>query len=162
MSLTDDPFYHYMTKGEDTDIIVGTMTIAPDGHRRETFPLFLIDYHKENMEKFVAHTFDDLKKIELSVKDGAYRLSTDDVHTTLMFAHGEKAAHTAPQFWAEYTPSPDEHEAFQRELKRLGLWLLFITTTEALREFVINPDGSVLVTQQHPMTPELRKNLNLR
>lgn len=162
MSLTDDPVYRYMTEGEDTDIIVGTMTVSPAPGRRETFALFLIDYHGKGMEKFVSHTFDDLKKINLGVNEGAYRLSTDDEQTTLMFAHGEKAAHTAPHFWADYTPSPDEHEAFQREYARTGIWLLFIATTESLREFVIDPQGSVLATKTHPMTPELRKTLHLR
>jgi len=162
MSLTDDPMYKYMTQGEDTDIIVGTMTVSPEPDRHETFALFLIDYHGKKMESFVAHTFDDLKKIELLVKDGTYRLSTDDASTTLMFAHGEQAAHTAPQFWADYTPTPDEHEAFQREYDRLGIWLLLVATTEALREIVISKDGEVIVTQKHVMTPELRKTLGLR
>lgn len=162
MSLTDDPMYQYMTKGEDTDIIVGTITVSPEPNRRETFPLFLIDYHGKDMEKFVSPLFDDLKKINLIVKEGTYKLATDDASTTLMFAHGEQAAHTAPMFWADYTPSPDEHQAFQREYARLGIWLLFIATTEKLREFVIDPEGVVLVTKIHEMTPELRKNLGLR
>lgn len=162
MSLTDDPMYQYMTKGEDTDIIVGTLTVAPEPGKSQTFPLFLIDYHGKDMEKYVAQLFDGLKKMNLHVKNGNYRLSTDDASTTLMFAHGEKAAHTAPQFWAEYTPSRDEHKAFQKEHSRVGFWLLFIATTEALREFVVGPDGEVAVTQKHDMTPQLRKNLNLR
>lgn len=162
MSLTDDPMYKYLTKGEDTDIIVGTMTISPEPGRTETFALFLIDYHKGDMEKFVARTFDDLKKIELHVKEGVYRLSTTEASTTLMFAHGEQAAHTAPLFWAEYTPAADEHAAFQREYARRGVWLLLIATTESLRELVIGPHGEVIVSVKHAMTPELKKNLNLR
>lgn len=161
MSLTDDPMYVYMTKGEDTQIIVGTMTISPDPAHPQTFPLFLIDYHKKSMEAFVANTFDDLKKINLTVDKGTYRLATDDSQTTLMFAHGEKAAHTAPQFWAEYTPAPDEHKAFQREYARLGIWLLLIVTTEAVRYLIINPEGSVIGINKFPMTPQLRKNLGL-
>jgi hypothetical protein len=162
MGLTDDPFYKNMIEGHDTKMMVGTLTIIispPEGRRSETFPLFLIDYHgvTDDMEPIVAEALDDAKKVNLTVKDGTYSASIEERGTVLMFAEGETAAHTAPNFWAEYTPQQDEHEAFQREYARLEVWLLVIITKNMLREFVIRPDGTVIFKRVVPLTDDLRK-----
>ena len=80
MGLTDDPFYKNMTEGEDTHILVGTLTTrmrGPNSARTETLPVFLVDYHPspQDMETIIAQTFDPLKKINLDVKNGTYTLS---------------------------------------------------------------------------------------
>jgi hypothetical protein len=151
MGLTDDPFYRNMTEGEDTHILVGTLTTrmrAPSNARVEVLPVFLVDYHpaKDDMEKVIAATFDDLKKI----------------NTTLIFSGGETAAHTAPNFWAQYTPLAEEHEAFQKEYRRTGVWVLMLITKIFLREFLIIPSGDVIYRNIIPLSPELKRMLKIQ
>jgi hypothetical protein len=163
MGLTDDPLYKGMTEGEDTEMIVGTAEMGPVDGPRINFPILVIDYTKggPRMEGFVAQTFDDLKKMNLSVRGETYRISAGDPYTTLMFAQGETAAHTAPEFWGEHTPSHDEHQAFQRAYNKLGLWLLMILTKDTYRQFAIAPDGSVHHKTITPMTDNLRKSFKI-
>jgi len=167
MGLTDDPFYKNMTEGEDTHILVGTLTTrmrGPNSARTETLPVFLVDYHPspQDMETIIAQTFDPLKKINLDVKNGTYTLSVDERNTTLIFSGDEKAAHTAPNFWAQYTPLPEEDEAFQKEYRRTGVWVLMIITKRHLREFLIIPSGEIIYRIILPLTPELRKMLKIQ
>ena len=167
MGLTDDPFYKNMTEGEDTHILVGTLTTRMRGFknaRPEILPVFLVDYHPapSDMEKIVSNTFDPLKKINLEVKNGTYRLSVEERNTTLIFSGDETAAHTAPNFWAEYTPLPEEHEAFQKEYRRTGVWVLMIITKLYLREFLILQSGDIIYRNILPLTDELRKALKIQ
>jgi len=167
MGLTDDPFYKNMIEGEDTHILVGTLTTRmrePKNARGETLPVFLIDYNPapKEMEKFIAEAFDPLKKINLDVKKGTYTLSVDERNTTLIFSGEEKASHTAPNFWAQYTPLAEEHEAFQKEYRRTGVWVLMIITKSHLREFLIIPSGEIIYRNTLPLTPELRKILKIQ
>lgn len=166
MGLTDDPFYKNMTEGEDTHILVGTLTTrmrSPKTSRTETLPVFLVDYHPapQDMETIIAQTFDPLKKINLDVKNGTYTLSVDKRNTTLIFSGGETAAHTAPDFWAQYTPLPEEHEAFQKEFRRTGVWVLMIITKLHLREFLVTSSGDIIYRNILPLTPELKKVLKI-
>lgn len=163
MGLTDEPFYKGMTEGEDTQIIVGTADLGlPDG-KKITLPVYIVDYHKSayDMEGMISKTFSNVKKIDLAVKDGSYRLAVGKPTTALMFAEGETAIHTAPEFWADFKPTAEEHEAFQREFANTGVWLFMILTKENLREFVVNHDGNALVKKMQPMTAELRKRFKV-
>lgn len=167
MGLTDDPLYKNMTEGEDTHILVGTLTTrmrGPNNARVEVLPVFLVDYNPAptEMEKFVAGTFDPLKKINLRVDNGTYTLYVEELNTTLLFSGGETAAHTAPNFWAQYTPLPEEHEAFQKEYRRTGVWVLMIITKQFLREFLIIPSGDIIYRNILPLTDELRKALKIQ
>jgi hypothetical protein len=158
MGLTDDPVYKRLTEGDDTEVLVGTLSMpSPDGSGLITLSLFLIDYKEEDIDRFVNDLFKDLKKMDLVVREGTYTLSIEEQSTTLMFAEGETASHTAPNFWAQYVPQPEEHEAFQRELARTGVWLLIILTTKNLREFVVRQDGTVIFSRVNPMTATIRK-----
>jgi hypothetical protein len=166
MGLTDDPLYKKMIEGHDSTLIVGTMTVkadGPSGPRAITFPLFAVDYHgvEEDMEKLVAESIDGAKKINLVVKDGVYSVDVPEKGTVVIFSEGETAAHTAPIFWAEYKPSPDEHEAFQREYAKMGAWMFMVITKEKLREILVAPNGEVIVKKTRPMTDELKKMLRL-
>lgn len=166
MSLIDDPFYRSMIEGNDTQIVVGTLTVAlelPGGLHPKAFPIFLIDYHgfSSDMEPFVADAFDDAKKINLDVKDGAYTVEVEEKGAVTLFAYGEQATHTAPIFWAQYTPAPEEHAAFQREYARTYVWMLMIITYEKLHELVVAPDGTVLFKRVVPLTDELKKVLGV-
>lgn len=167
MGLTDDPLYKNLTEGEDTHILVGTLTTrmrGPNNARAEVLPVFLVDYHpsKDDMEKIIAQTFDPLKKINLTVEKGIYTLSVDERNTTLIFAGEETAAHTAPNFWAQYTPLAEEHEAFQKEYRRTGVWVLMIITKLFLREFLVIPSGDIIYRNIIPLTPELKKMLKIQ
>jgi hypothetical protein len=162
MGLTDDPMYKKMIEGYDTKLIVGTITLlisGPSGPRSITFPLFLIDYHNASgdMEKLVKDAIDEAKKINLRVKDGTYSVDVPEQATVVMVSEGETAAHTAPNFWAEYTPAREEHEAFQKEYARMGAWMFTIITKDNLREIIVAPTGDILVKKTRPLTDDLRK-----
>jgi hypothetical protein len=166
MSLINDPFYKSMIEGYDTKILVGTMGTelkGPWGVRTEIFPLFLIDYHgfPSDMDPFVADAFDGRKKVNLREKDGTYSVGSEEQGTVMMFAHGEQATHTAPTFWAEFKPEPEGHAAFQKELARLGIWMLMIITKNRLREIVVARDGAVIASRIVPLTDELKKMLGV-
>jgi hypothetical protein len=167
MGLTDDPFYKKMTEGYDTRLLVGTLTVkadGPSGPRAITFPLFLVDYHDsaEDMEKLVAETIDEAKKINLSVKDGAYSVNLEERGTVVMFSEGETAAHTAPNFWAQYTPDPEEHKMFQQEYAKMGAWMFAVITKKNLREFLVASNGDILLKKTRPLTDDLRKMWGLK
>lgn len=163
MGLTDNPFYKKLLEGYDTRLLVGTMGIAAGG-RAVTFPLFLVDYDEfpEDMENVVGQALDDVKKINLNVKDGSYSVSIEESGTVLMFAEGETAAHTAPLFWAEYTPQPEEHQAFQQEYARTGVWVFMVITKKILREFLVDQKGAIVHKRVSPLTDELRRMLGLK
>jgi hypothetical protein len=166
MGLTDNPFYKNMIEGDDTRILVGTLGImasTPSGPLKVALPLVLVDYNEfpEDMENVVAQSLDGAKKINLNVKDGSYSVSIPERGTVLMFAEGETAAHTAPLFWVEYTPAPEEHQAFQQEYARTHVWLLMIITKNVLREFLVAPTGDIIHKRTSPLTDELRKALGL-
>lgn len=158
MGLMDDPLYRKLTEGEDTRLLVGTLGIPMQSGIME-FPLFLIDYHgvRGDMESFVADIFDDVKKVNLNVRDGVYFVSIDDQSTVTMFAEGETAVHTSPDFWGEFTPAPDDHARFQREFSQKGVWLLVIITKANLREILVDHGGKVGFQNVKPMTDPLRK-----
>jgi hypothetical protein len=162
MGLTDDPIYRNLIEGDDTKIIVGTLTTEMRG-QMESISLFLIDYYAlgDDLERIAAQTFDTMQEITLTAKDGVYTLAVGERSTTLMFSAGEQAAHTAPDFWAEYTPEPEEDEAFQRELKRTGLWIFMIITKPSLRQYLIDASGRILHRRTVPLTEELRKMLKV-
>lgn len=163
MGLTDDPFYKGMIEGEDTEMIVGTVEMGPLEGPRHTFPVYIIDYTKTGpgMEGMVAQIFNDLKKIDLVVREGKYTLSVGKPTTAIMFAEGETAVHTAPDFWGEHTPSLDEHNAFQKEYKSKGFWLFMILTNETFRQFAIDQGGSVVHKLITPMNDNLRKSFKI-
>lgn len=164
MGLTDDPIYKAMTEGEDAELIVGTIEMGPPD-KRIKFPVYIIDYTKTGpaMEGMVAQMFnDDLKKIDLAVREGKYTVSVGKPRTIIMFSEGETAAHTAPDFWSEHMPTLDEHNAFQREYKRMGHWLFIILTKEMFRQFAIAQDGSVVHKLITPMNDNLRKSFNIK
>ena len=96
------------------------------------------------------------------MKNGVYTAAAEERSTTVIFGEGEQAAHTAPDFWAEYTPTPDEHEAFQEAYARTGVWVLMIITKPYLREYLIGEDGEILYRKILPLTPDLRKILKVQ
>lgn len=167
MGLTDDPIYRNMTEGEDTHMLVGTLTTRmrdPNDPRAEARAVFLIDYYPggDSVEPAGAPAFDGMKKVILSVKNGTYSVSGEERSTTLIFGGGEQAAHTAPDFWAEYTPTPEEHEAFQEAYRRTGVWVLMIITKPYLREYLVVENGDILFRRTIPLTAELRKTLKVQ
>lgn len=167
MGLTDEPFYKNLIEGNDTRLIVGTIGLSvdgPSGPRALTFPLFLVDYHDiaEDMEQLVEEGVDPAKKVNLNVKDGTYTVDVDEKGTVVVFGGGETAAHTAPNFWAEYTPLPEEHKDFQEQFKQTGAWMFIIVTKLFMREIFVDPAGRILAKRTIPLTDELRKMLGLK
>lgn len=166
MGLTDDPIYKNMIEGEDTHILIGTLTTrmrSPNKPDLEVLPVFLVDYYSApaEMEKIIAKTFDPVKKINLIVKNGIYKISTEERGTVLIFAEGETVAHTAPDWWAEYTPRAQEHEAFHGAYVRTGVWVLMVITKLHLREHLVDQGGYVVFKRTLPLTDELKKMLKI-
>ncbi len=157
MSLTDDPFYRKIVEGNDTPILLGVLGAA--GIQGALLAFIEIDYYHqgESMEPYITEAFDSVGRIGLYEKDRTYTIEVGEKSTTLMFAEGETAAHTASNFWAQYTADAPEHEAFQKALKKEGVWMFVIATKKNLRQFLVGADGLVLHKRTQPMTPEIMK-----
>jgi len=157
MSLTDDPFYRNMVEGNNTPMLVGVLGVAGQDVRLPFVEVDWYQYDSDRMEAYVADIFDKAPRLNLHVKGRSYRVEVDRKSTAMVFAEGEMAVHTAPDFWAEYEAQQPEHDMFQESFRKAGVWLLLVATRKYVRQMLVGANGVVMHRKTMPMTPELMK-----
>lgn len=161
MSLRDDPLYRKIVEGNDTPIMLGILGVS--GVEGQYLAFIAVDYYLqgESMERYIEEAFDKAPQVNLFMHERNYRIEIGEKSTTMVFAEGETAAHTAPNFWMEYQAESPEHEAFQDAMKKMGVWMFVVATKKSLRQFLVGADGTVLHKRKMAMTPELMKTFKV-